>query len=160
MDRRSFLTLLGAVGVLTPNLGWLLDPRQRQQLIPDFKQIEREARLDDTDVSAYLKPRDIGVWGRASVFDFFASHNGGPGDPPGIVQLARFEQDGGGALLNLAMGPGGIVRWVAAPGEEIYGPVRIILPEFVTAYVIGEDRWGRKVCATKDGVMPLSALPT
>lgn len=149
MDRRSFLTLLGAVGVLTGAPKWLLDPIMREKLAPGL------ALPDDDDVSQWLEPTDLAVYGREQTFEFMAAHMGEMGSAPAVVDMLRLPEDGGGTILSFRLAAGGVVRWVAAPDEQIYGPVRIVAPELVQAHVIGTDSHGRIVAASKDGVVPL-----
>ncbi len=151
MDRRSFLTLLGAVGVLTGAPKWLLDPIMRDKLAPGLD------LPDDDDVSPWLAPTDLAVLGRltAQTFEFAAAHTGDMASGPAFVEMLRLPEDGGRKILSFALAPGGFLRWRAYPGEEIYGPVRIVVPEFVQAHVIGTDSQGRLVSASKDCVISL-----
>ncbi len=149
MHRRSFLTLLGAVGVLTGAPKWLLDPIMREKLAPNL-----DLPADD-DVSQWLEPTDLAVYGRQQTFEFCAAHNGDTNSGRAVVKMLRLPEDGGGTILEFPLLPGGFVRWVAGYGEEIYGPVRIVSPEIIQAHVIGTDSLGRIVMASKNGVIPM-----
>lgn len=153
MDRRAFLALLGAVGVLTGAPSWLRDPRTSAALAPGI------ALPEDDDVSAWLAPTDLAVHGRQRTFEFWAT-NDAPYKPGrawdyGDLLLKRLPEDGGATLMSFRLAPGGILRWAAAPGQEILGPVRFVAPEFVRLHVTGTDALGRIVMASKDGIVPL-----
>ena len=145
MDRRAFLYLLGKVGVLAGGSGWLLDAAKQHRYAL--------AGNEPVDVSEWLAPDDLAVHGRSQTFDICASN-----ESSGLacVVLRRFPQEGGEVLLNLWMGPEGVARWIAVPGSEILGPVRIIVPPSVNAIVTGTDAWGRIVAATRAGTILLS----
>ena len=142
MDRRRFLEVLGAVGVLAGGA----------RLLPPL--LARELQLpDEIDLSDHLSPGDLAVYGRPSgrTFEFFASYDGTSG-PIVTPELRRFD---GTTLLRFDMAPDSFVRWSATRDEEIYGPIKISMPEGVSGYVIGTDNLGRIVMANKDGVVPL-----
>lgn len=145
--------MLGAVGVLTGTPKWLLDPIMRNTLAPGL-----ELPTDD-DVTAWLGPTDLAVLGRqsAALFEFSASHIGVKNSGPASIQLMRLPEDGGHVIADFRLAPGGFLRWTAAYGHEIYGPVRIVTPDIVQTQVIGTDVRGRLVAASKNGVFPLHA---
>jgi hypothetical protein len=146
MDRRSFLKVLGTVGVLTGAPGWLTD-------LSVARLFGLEELPPDDDLSPFLAPRDLAVYGRGLTHDLFASNNS---ENVATVALTRplsgWRPD---VLLQFQVAPGGIVRWNAAPGQEIHGPVRIVMPEGIQGYVTGTDMTGRLVIASRDwGVIP------
>jgi hypothetical protein len=147
MDRRTFLHVLATVGVLTGAPSWLRDPRMLER----FGIVNPP--LDD-DVSEWLEPTDLAVYGRDKTFDLIAANES---NETGYVYLARPGADyQRQTLLSFTMPPGGFLRWSAEMGEEIYGPVRIVAPEFFKVSVYGTDSRGRIVCADKNGLIPLS----
>lgn len=103
MDRRSFLTLLGAAGVsvVLPKL-WIPDTA----LLPVADEIKRLVRVSS--------PAD-------QIFDIIIC---GKNDRS---EVATFDvvRPGGEKILAMALNTyGGIIRWVACPGEELLAPLQ------------------------------------
>lgn len=149
MDRRSFLTLLGAVGALSGMPGWLRDHEFASKILPSGVAIP-----EDEDFLPWLAPSDLGVYGREETFAFDVTNLSLT--EPASVNFERFD-DHPIPVMNFFIAPGGSLTWRANSGHPIVGPVRIVMPSHVAAGVTGTDRLGRVVYASKDKTVMLDA---
>lgn len=116
MDRRSFLALLGAaaVSVAIPEI-WT----PPKGLLPTVEAIKTVSRVSATADTVF----DIILCGKSD-----------------RSEKATFDvvRPGGGKLLALALNTyGGILRWVAAPGEELIGPFQFVYSGNMTINIVG-----------------------
>lgn len=149
MDRRTFLTVLGAVGVLNGTPTWLRDRDFAAKILPSGIAIP-----DDDDVSPWLGRSDMAVYGREQTVKFEVTNTSL--SEPANVSLERFDNHEI-ALMTFYIAPGGALEWRAYPDHPIVGPVKIVMPPHVSAAITGTDSLGRLVYATKDRVVPLYA---
>lgn len=142
MDRRQFIELLSAVGVLAG----------ANRFLPPF--LVRKLDMPDLvpDLSEHLTPNDLAVFGRERTFRLGLDYRLGD-----ELVYPRLERPDGFRLLQFVMQPGGSLEWFANSEQEMfYGPVKIVLPPGVNGWVMGTDRFGREVYADRNGVTPLS----
>lgn len=153
MDRRSFLQLLGAVGVLTGAPKWLLGPQDIAKALAPGLDL---TGYEDDDVSEWLDPYDLAVQSRPTGRTVEASWYNTSTQLPAQVQLRRLPEDGGGIIMQWLLSPQSTLTWRAYRGEEIYGPIKIVSPSDVMASVVGTNSEGRLVMASKNGIIPFN----
>jgi hypothetical protein len=143
MDRRRFLGLLGATGLVAVSRKFW-DLSAGGVYLPDTDVWDEgdDELLDNSDLFIYNPP----TFGPNRTFDISAFNNS-------RSEIARvyLTRPDGSVLLDLSHGPGGTVRWVAYPGCEIVGPIRIVSPAHVYMHVLGTNPAGQLVSAAKTG---------
>lgn len=153
MLRRGFLKTLGAGWVVATALPLLL-PGELEELLKPVNKIFLPpangwvSSQPDVILPATEQLFDMAFYGTTTSSIVSISPE------PVIVRVVR--SDSGLDILNFAMNAnGGIVRWIAVPGEEIYGPVKIIKPASIDAILVGRDKAGQLVSDHNGARVPM-----
>lgn len=151
MDRRDFLARLAAFGFVT-GMASLWNAIRWPEAVDD-------GWFDDDDLAWGSAMDDWKPSGRPknATMVIYAANNSGTS---GILEVRRLpgETSNGNPLLLLPLGNGGIVRWVAGPGEELVGQLRLVAPVGFGVHVVGTNADGDYVTASNQhpGIWRLS----